>query len=227
MAGERDGLANDCRVGGETALPEAVAEDDDLLALFAWEEATAEGHAKLRYVEIVRCGGLSPEALGFTFAADGGGHEFVVGGEAGEGFCLVAQIGVNGPGEGAGATVLVGGFQSHECAGVAYRGWREHEAADHGEDGRVGGDAESDGEDDGEHEAGRFGKTPDGIGQVLPQLCHGFSVWYELRCGSREGSRRFWEIVTRSEGQSIFTTTCGNGNDGKSRSFALLKMANL
>ena len=68
-------------------------------------------------------------------------------------------------------------MKRHESARIADRRRPEHEAADHGEDGGVGGNAESDGEDDGGYESGGSGKTPQAIGQILPQYRHGgFSV---------------------------------------------------
>lgn len=165
LAGKADGFADDSGIGGETMLPEALAKDNDGEILFVGAEAAAEGHTEATDVEIVGGGGLSPDALGLAIAADGGGDEFIVGGDAGEGFGVVADVGVGGMGEIVAALVaVVGGVESEERGGIADGSEAENEAADYGEDRGVGGDAEADGEHDGEDEAGGFGKATKGVG---------------------------------------------------------------
>jgi hypothetical protein len=142
-----------------------LAKDDDGEMLLIGSEAAAEGHAEASDVEIVGGGGLSPDALGLAIAADGGGNEFEVGRDAGKRFGIVTNIRVGGMGKIVAALLaVVGGVESEERGGIADRGRAEDEAADHGEDGGVGGDAKADGEYDREDEAGRFGKTPEGVG---------------------------------------------------------------
>ena len=82
-------------------LPEAVAENDDLLLLLGWEKAAAKRHTKLGDVEVVAGGGLSPDPLGFAVSASchRGGKKLVVGSDSGEGFGLLADIAVERPGE--------------------------------------------------------------------------------------------------------------------------------
>jgi hypothetical protein len=146
-------------------LPEAVTEDDDGEMLFIGRETAAEGHAEAGDVEIVGGGGLSPDALGFAGAADGGGNEFVVGGNAGEGFGVVADVGVDGIGEIVAALVtVVRGVETKERERIVDRGRTENKTADNGEDRGIGSDAEADGEYNGEDEAWRFGKTTEGMG---------------------------------------------------------------
>jgi hypothetical protein len=136
--------------------------------LFVGGETAAEGHAETCDVEIVGGGGLSPDALGLAGATDGGGDEFVIGGDAGEGFGVVANVDEGGMGEIVATLVaVVGGVEAEKRGGIANGRRAEDEAADEGEDGGVGGNAEADGEYDGEDEAGRLGKTTEGVGNGL------------------------------------------------------------
>ena len=165
LAGKKDGLAENGGIGGKAMLPEALAKDDDGETLFVGDETSAEGHAEAGDVEIVRGGGLSPDALGFAVATDRGGDEFEVGRDAREGFGVVANVGVDGIREIVAALLaVVRGVETEERGGIAYGSGAEDEAADHGEDGGIGGDAEADGKYDGKDEAGGFGKTPKGVG---------------------------------------------------------------
>ncbi len=191
VAGERDGFAQDGGVGREAPLPETVAEDDDGKAFFAGQEAAAEVHADLRDIEKVGGGGLSPDALWLAFATDRGRQKLVISSYAGKRMGLVANVGVERQGKAiAAAVAIMRGMKRHERAGIADRRGPQHEAADHGEDGGVGGNAESDGEDDGGYESGGSGKTPQAIGQILPQYRHGaFLRW--ARIGSHCCLRRF------------------------------------
>jgi hypothetical protein len=54
--------------------------------IFVGRKALPGDHAELRYVEVIFCGALSPEALGLARGGDGGGDKLVVSGDAGEGF---------------------------------------------------------------------------------------------------------------------------------------------
>ena len=94
-------LADDRRVSSETTLPQAVAENDDLLLFLGGEKAAAQRHAKLSDVEEVAGGGLSPDALGLAvaFATHRSGEQFVIGRDSGEGLRLLADIVVERPGE--------------------------------------------------------------------------------------------------------------------------------
>ncbi len=104
MSGEREGLADDRRVGSETTLPQAVAEDYDLLLFFGWQKAAAERHTNLGDVEEVAGGGLPPDALWLTVSlaapnpGHGSGKQFVVSRDSGEGFGVVAHIEIERPG---------------------------------------------------------------------------------------------------------------------------------
>lgn len=165
LAGKKDRFAEDGGIRIETMLPEAVAEDDDGEMLFVGSKTTAEGHAEAGNVEIVGGDRLSPAALGFTGATDGGGEELVVGGNAGEGFGVVANVDEGGMGEIVAALLaIVCGVESDERGRIANGRGAEDKAADDGEDGGVGGNAEADGEHDGEDEARRFGKATEGVG---------------------------------------------------------------
>src|SRR5271165_6672967 len=94
MAGERDGLAQDTGIGIETRFPNAVAEDNDRRVLFVVAESAAQRGSELRNVEEIRGGGLAPETLRIALAGDGGGEKFIKAGNAGEGFGVVADVGV-------------------------------------------------------------------------------------------------------------------------------------
>jgi hypothetical protein len=145
LAGKRDKFAEDGRIGGETVLPEAMTEDDDRHMPFVGGETAAAGHAGASDVEIVGGGGLSPDALRFAGASDGGGNEFKIGSNAGKGFGVVANVGVDGIGEIVAALLaIVRGVESEERGRITDGGGAEDEAADDGEDGGIGGDAEAD-----------------------------------------------------------------------------------
>lgn len=136
-------------------MPEAMAEDNNGEPLFVAGETTAECHAHLRNVEEVGGGRLAPHALRLAIAADGGREEFVVSSDAGEGFRLVAHVGVERPGKVIAALfAVVREMQTHERGGIAHGRRTQDKPADHGKDGGVGGDAEADGDDDGEHDTG-------------------------------------------------------------------------
>ena len=63
-------------------------------------------------------------------------------------------------------------MEGHQRARVAYARGTQDEAADHGKDGRVGGDAESYGNDSCDGEGRRFAQPANSMGQVsiLPQI---------------------------------------------------------
>ncbi len=69
MAGENNGLADDGGVGGEAALPEAMAENDDRKLFLAGQKAAAERHRNPRDAEEIGRGRLTPHALGITIAS--------------------------------------------------------------------------------------------------------------------------------------------------------------
>src|SRR5580658_740024 len=94
MSGESDGHACDIRVTVEAALPEIGCEHNFGSVVFTAGESAAYGHGKLNHSEIVRCDGLAPDAFGLAAAADGSRDEFVEGGDAGERFCLIANVDV-------------------------------------------------------------------------------------------------------------------------------------
>ncbi len=184
MARERDGFAQDGRVGGEAPLPETVAEDNHGEAFFAGQEAAAKVHANLRYIEKVGGGRLPPDALRLARAANRRRQKLIVGRDAGKRTGLVAQVSVERPGKIITAAIaIVRRVERHQSAGIADRCGPEHEAADHGKDGRVGSDAQSDGEDDSEHKSGCSGETPEAVGQILPQCHDAASIAYYGEAG--------------------------------------------
>jgi len=155
LAGKSDRFAEDGGIGGKAMLPESVPEDDDGEMLLISSETSAESHAQAGHIEIVGGGGLSPDALGFAGATNGGGNEFVVGRNAGEGLGVVADVGEDGIGEIVAALVsIVCGVEAEQRGGIADGGGAEDKAAHHGKNGGVGGNAEANGEYDGEDEAG-------------------------------------------------------------------------
>lgn len=153
-AGKRDGFAGQGRIGGETALPKAVAEDNDRQALLVTRETAAQRHAELRHIEEIRGDRLAPYTFRFAPAAHRSRQEVHVAGHAGERLGLLAHVGEERPGEMIAALVAVGSVYGQERRGVAHRRGTQNKPADHGEDGRVGGNAQADRDDHGENKTG-------------------------------------------------------------------------
>jgi hypothetical protein len=154
VARKSDGFARKVGIGIETVFPNTVAENDDGSVLLVSAKASTEGHRELSDVEEIGGGGLAPEALGITFAGDGGGEKFIESSDAGEGAGVVAKIREEGPGEGIAAFVAVGGVEGQESRRIANGRGMENEAGNQGEDGGVGADTESEGEDGNQGEGG-------------------------------------------------------------------------
>src|SRR5215469_16149561 len=136
-----------------------MAENYNRRILLVRAEAAAEGHAELRDVKEIGGSGLAPEALRVASAGDGRGKEFVKSRDAGEGFCVVADVGEEWPGEVVAALVMIGGFKSQQRWRIADRSGVENEPRDHGENGGVGPNSERQGQDDDRGEEGRLSQT--------------------------------------------------------------------
>jgi len=144
--GKHDAFADDLRVGIEVTLPQSRTEHDLRRVVFAMDKAAAKHHGEFKHAEEVCGDSLAPHALRLRSAADRGGDELVVTGYIGEGFRLVAHIGVERVGEGIAAALALGhSMQREQRRRVADGRGPQNEAADHGEDGGVGADAETDG----------------------------------------------------------------------------------
>jgi len=97
-----------------------VTEYDDGKLFLGGEETAAERQAKLSYVKKVRGDRLSPDALRLAVAANRGRQEFVVGGDAGKRFGLIANINICRPGETIAALLaIVRGVKRDQCGRIA------------------------------------------------------------------------------------------------------------
>ena len=65
------------------------------------------------------------------------------------------------------------GLKRHDAVGLGHVERTQDQALEDAEDDDVGGDAEGEGEDGGEGEAGRPAELADGESQVLEQVVHG------------------------------------------------------
>lgn len=169
MAREGDRFAEDVGVGIETRFPDAVAKNDDGRVLLVRSKAAAQSESELRDVKEIGGSGLAPEALRIAVAGNGGGEEFVETGDAGERFGVVADIGVERPREVIAAFVAVGSVEGEESLRIADRGGVENEAADQGEDGGVGADAESESKESDGGEGGFAAKKARGETEIAEE----------------------------------------------------------
>ena len=132
MAGEDNCFPHDFRIRIEAATPEAGAEYDCLLAFLVGGESAARDHGKLDDVEEVGGDGLAPDAFRLSAACDGGWNEFIIGANAGERLCLIADVGIDRVGEVVAApTAFVRGVESEQGGGIADGRRAQDEAADH------------------------------------------------------------------------------------------------
>ena len=167
VAGEGDCLSGDVGVCVEAATPESSTKDDLLRVLLAADETAPEDHGELCDREEVGRDSLTPDTFGFAVAADGSGDELVVGGYAGKGLRLIAQVGVDGIGKAVAALVaVVRGVNGEECGGVAHGGGAQDEAVDRGKDCSVSADAESDGENGDGGCAAMLGEGAQGVEEI-------------------------------------------------------------
>ena len=147
-AGELDWAANQRGVGVEAAAPEGLAKHYDGSALLGGDEAATRDHGHFSDAEEIGSDALTPHTLRRAVVSNGGGEEVKVGGHTGEGFCAGAEIGVKRQREGvAAAFSRRGRVKREQGGGIAHRRRLEHEAADHGEDGGVGANAQRDRKD--------------------------------------------------------------------------------
>src|SRR5271157_10659 len=142
MAGDGDGLASDFLVGVEAALPETGSQHNLGSALFALDEPASQHHGKLSDLKEIACDRLAIDSYWLPASAHRCRDQLEIGGHAGEGFGLVANIGVDGKREVVAALVaFVGGLEGEQGGRLAHGCRAKKEAADHGEDGGVGADA--------------------------------------------------------------------------------------
>ena len=205
MAVERDGGVDDGGIGGELVAPEIEGEDDEGVGVVGGVvgcgEEAAEGGLDAEHGEVVAGDDLGVDDVGGCAAAEagvaGGGGE-----QAGEGLVLVAEILVHGVGEvvgvvaapAAGFTVPggIGGFEDDERGGIVDGKRAQQGLIEEREDGGVGADAEREGEDGGEREAGGAAELAECELEVLLEAVHDGS-YYSLRStvlGSTWAARR-------------------------------------
>ena len=165
-------VAEDVGIGIEPGFPDTIAEDNDGRVLLVGTEATAESHAELGDVEEIGGGGLAPETLGIAAAGNGGGEKFVESGDAGEGLGVVANVGIERPGEIVTAFVAIGGVERKESGRIANGSGMKDETRNHGEDGGVGANAERESEDSNGGEGGFVAKEASGETEIF---CEGFN----------------------------------------------------
>ena len=101
----------------------------------------------------------------FTCVGDSGEKE-VVAGEGLERFGAIAQVHIIGVGQAAEARVRRGGIDLDNPAGIRDRQRTEQHRIDVTEHRGVGADAEGEGEDGNEREAGRLGESADGKAEI-------------------------------------------------------------
>ena len=140
-----DGAAEDGGVGAEVVAPEVVIEDDfgtpaGGFGLFGGEEQAAEDRMDTRDIEVVGGDERAVDARGFADAGEG--HVVVVIREqAGEGFGVVAEVGVVGIREGRrGMLIAFAAGDGEHAAGCGGAGNGMEGGADPAEDGAVGAD---------------------------------------------------------------------------------------
>ncbi len=166
--------SDDGGVRAEAPLPQAVAQDDDGVALRHFvlfrKEGSPEGGAHSQQVEVRLGDHLRADALGFIDAGErhGAGIES---GHGVEGLALGAPIEVIGKGCAAaldfGALHVAPEFHQSRGFGIGQRA--ENDGIDHAEDRGIGADAEGQGERGDDGEAGTLAQGARGVAQILAQ----------------------------------------------------------
>ena len=171
---ELHGASDDGGVRTEASLPQAVAQDDDGVALRHFvlfrKEGPPKGGAHSKQVEVRLGDNLRPDALGFidTGERHGAGIER---GHGLEGAALGAPIEVIGKGGAAaldlGALHVAPEFHQSRRFGIGQRA--ENDGIDDAEDRRVGADPECQGERGDDSEAGTLAQRARGVAEILAQ----------------------------------------------------------
>ena len=176
LVAERERGADNVGVAAELALPEAVADDDEVAAvggILLRREGAAEDDGRAEEAEV---GFRDVDAV--DLLRDGAGEveagtAEVVGGDVLEDFGLFApeiELGRGSAGPGA-----VGREVHHldDTVGVGIGEGLEEDGVDDGEDGGVGSDAERDGGDGGEGERRIGDEHAEGVAEVVAEIAHG------------------------------------------------------
>jgi hypothetical protein len=164
-ARDLEGPSDDGGIAAEEGLPETVADDDDLVVSFDGllrQEVAALSGLDAKDVEEVGLGDDSADEAWVVFTEADAGGSLAEDGEVSEGSGLSSpEVCVAGTG----ADVGEESFEEadalpydDEAAAVAVGKGLEEDAVDDAEEGGGGSDAEGEGEDGGEGEAGRLAK---------------------------------------------------------------------
>ena len=180
---DRHGLADDLGVGAEAALPEAVRQDDEGMrvsgsvvvgAKDAPQHCRDAEHVEEIPRHEVRVGLLRGPLVAQVYRCPPVREHPL------EGLGLVAEVHVHRVGDGGQVEALVvgrarvrtGGIQHHQAFGVLHGQDAQEHLVHQREDGRVGADAQGQGEDDHGGEPGVLGQGPQREPQVLLEVVH-------------------------------------------------------
>ena len=145
-----DGVANERSIGSEAALPDLVAENDDMIPaglVFAGFEGATELRRDTQHAEIVGRDGCGAERLRLALRGETDGAIFIRGGHVCENVVCVAPGEIIGDGDricvGVESRRRVDGTNHRKALGVATRRTPQQESAHHTKHGGVHGNAES------------------------------------------------------------------------------------
>ena len=171
-------VADDVGVAAEIALPELVAENDDALRIFARRSIGGNQPAAFEGGDAEMVGRVGGKVDGLNVFGEvtvGGGQIPKIHAEdAFEGFGL-AKLGHLGAGE-TGEAVVAGCVDQaklHDAIGAGVGERIDEDGVDDAEDGASGSNAEGEGEDGGQREAGALAEFASGVAQVGRQRLHG------------------------------------------------------
>ena len=187
-----DDAADDGGVGMVELPPDAIAEDENAIAIglrVSGSEGTAEPGMDADYVEEVGSNDDLRGELRIVGSSQGGELEDVPG-EALERMAAGRVIAEIGKGEGGGVRAL-DGFDGDQTRGIGVRKRAEDDLLDDGEHGGVDADAEAEGDDGGEGEGRGFSELSQGETKVLGHRGHARIswVWISNCSAAGEGAR--------------------------------------
>ncbi len=171
---EADGLADDGWVPAELALPEGMTQHYDFVfaeLVFVGAEGAAERGANAQNVEVV---GRDAHATqqGWLAGAGQGRGPAALGRHVFENLVLLDPVQIVEGGDAVGAAVGPLLQHAHDALGIGVGERVEQDRVDEAEDGRIGADAEGEGEKGDKSEAGALEQSAGGVTQVLQELGH-------------------------------------------------------